>query len=329
MTATARPLVPLFERSPVHLERVLVAIPAYNEERFIGSVVHGVRLEGFECLVIDDGSTDRTREIARAAGATVEGHESNKGKSAAVSRALTVARRLGVSILVLMDGDWQHDPAEIHDLLAPLRSGEADIVSGSRFLTSEKRQIPPLRAMGLRTITRMSNVLSGDRVTDSQTGFHAFSRRAMEGLRFRSNGFSVEVEVQFLARSRSLRHLEVPISVRYTDRPKRNVLGQGAQVFDGLIRLVAHYRPLLFFGLPSATLIALGVVLGVVVVDIYEQAAEFAAGYALVAAVLVLLGALGLFSGLLLHVLRGDFMALERQIHSASHSDGANPADHN
>jgi glycosyltransferase involved in cell wall biosynthesis len=327
MTATARSLVPLFERSPIPVERVLVAIPAYNEERFIGSVVHGVRLEGFECLVIDDGSTDRTVEIAKAAGAAVERHQRNRGKSAAVSRALTVARRLGVSMLVLMDGDWQHDPSEIHDLLAPLRSGEADIVSGSRFLTAEKRLIPSVRGVGLRAMTKMSNILSGDRVTDSQTGFHALSRRAVEDLRFRSNGFSVEVEVQFLARSRSLRHLEVPISVRYADPPKRNVFRQGAQVFDGLIRLVAHYRPLLFFGLPSAALLTLGVVLGVVVVDVYQQAAEFAAGYALAAAVLILLGAIGLFSGLLLHVLRGDFIELERQIHSRSHSDEVNPAD--
>lgn len=313
-TVTPERLVPLFQKQSPQTEGVLVAIPAYNEERFIGSVVHGVRLEGFECLVIDDGSTDRTVEIARAAGATVERHRANRGKSAAVARALNVARRLGVSMLVVMDGDWQHNPSEIHDLLGPLRAGDADIVSGSRFLTADRARIPSIRGIGLRAITAMANVASGLRVTDSQTGFHAFSLKAIQAARFKSDGFSVEVEVQFMARARRLRHLEVPISVRYDDPPKRNVFRQGAQVIDGIIRMVAHYRPLLFFGVPSVILLLTGIVLGVFVLDIYRQAQELAGGYALLAALLIILGAIGLFAALLLHVLRGLFMALEHDI---------------
>ena len=317
--ATAHRVVPVFEREPVQADGVLVAVPAYNEERFIGSVVHGIRLEGFECLVLDDASTDRTAEIAMAAGARVERSEQNQGKSARVSQALKVARRLGVEVLVIMDGDWQHNPGEIREVIKPLRSGEADIVSGSRFLTAEKRRIPSVRGVGLRAITVFSNIASGLPVTDSQTGFHAFSRQAIQALRFRSNGFSVEVEVPFLARHHGLRHLEVPISVRYDDPPKRNVLGQGARVLDGLIRLVAHYRPLMFFGVPSIVLLLVGLAIGGVVVEAYRVAGELATGYAILSALLIILGSIGLFAGLLLNVLRGIYLGLEQQIHLLSH----------
>jgi glycosyltransferase involved in cell wall biosynthesis len=324
MDAIASRLVPVFEQRAktdrAETDGVLVAIPAYNEERFIGSVIHGVLLEGFECLVIDDGSTDRTVEIAKAAGATVERLAQNGGKSAAVRRALQVARRRGVNVLVLMDGDWQHDPREIDTLLQPLRSGEAEIVSGSRFLMSARRQIPSVRGIGLRALTAMSNLASGHRVTDSQTGFHAFSRKAIRGMRLRSNGFSVEVEVQFLSRALSLRHVEVPISARYEDPPKRNVFGQGARVLDGIIHLVAYYRPLLFFGVPSLSLLVMGGVLGVVVVDIYESGGQLAFGYALISVLFIILGAIGMFAGLVLHVLRGIYLGLEHQLHSMSHA---------
>jgi glycosyltransferase involved in cell wall biosynthesis len=306
--------------SPRHRQRVLVAIPAYNEERYIASVVHGVRLEGFECAVIDDGSSDRTVEIAEAAGAIVDLHGHNQGKAAAVTRSLRAARKLRVDLLVVMDGDWQHDPREIHTLLEPLQTGHAEIVSGSRFLPNGLGRIPSVRGIGLRAMTALSNAASGHRVTDSQTGFHAFSRQAIDKLRFRSNGFSVEMEMQFLARALGLRHVEVPISARYHDEPKRNVIGQGAHVLDGLIRLVAHYRPLLFFGVPSGILLLAGIVLGLHVVNIYSADGVLAGGYALLSVMVVIIGVLGLFTGLLLHVLRGIVLGLEGQLQSVVHA---------
>jgi glycosyltransferase involved in cell wall biosynthesis len=305
------------------IHTALVAVPAYNEERFIGSVVHGVRLEGYECLVIDDGSTDRTVEIATAAGATVDRQPGNQGKAAAVARAFRIARRRGLD-LVLMDGDWQHDPRDIHDLLEPLRRGDADIVSGSRFMSKgpahrRRGRIPSLRSLGLRAFTAISNAASGHRVTDSQTGFRAFSKRALTKMEFRSHGFSVEVEVLFLARSLKLRHLEVPISARYEDPPKRNIFGQGARVLDGIIRLVAYYRPLLFFGVPSMVLVVMGLALGLYVISLYQQQGELAAGYALLAVLQIVVGVVGLLAGLLLHVLRGIVVGFDDRLRGIAH----------
>src|SRR5215212_6823113 len=224
----------------------LVAIPAYNEERFIGSVVLRAGLLGFDVLVVDDGSADRTAQIARCAGAIVEVHAENRGKSAALNTAFRLARERGVSILVVMDGDAQHDADEIARFLTPVREGLADIVVGSRFLAASGGQIPGMRRLGQRAMTTMTNVASGISVSDSQSGFRGFSAQAIETLVFGSSGFSVEVEMQFQARDHGLTVTEVPISANYYDPPKRNVVSHGMQVLDGILRLVGQRRPLLF-----------------------------------------------------------------------------------
>jgi glycosyltransferase involved in cell wall biosynthesis len=322
VVATAeRPLIAT-ERG-VPMDGVLVAVPAHNEERFIGSVVHGVRLEGYTCLVIDDGSTDRTADIASAAGAIVARHITNKGKAAALNTALIEARQSGVSALVMMDGDSQHDPQEIGALLAPIRAGEADIVLGSRFIDAAGR-IPRLRRFGLQWLTVASNVASGTRVSDSQSGFRALSRPAVEAFHLRGRGFSAEVEMQFLEHVHGLRHAEVPIKARYADPPKRNPFSQGAQVLDGLIGLTARFRPLLFFGLPSLVLLVGGLVLGLRVVDDYVNHAVFSAGYALLTVLLTVLGSIGLFAALVLHVLRGIFLDLEDQLQALTRGRNGN-----
>lgn len=294
---------------------MLVAIPALNEERFIGSLVHEVLLAGFSCLVIDDGSTDHTPDIAAAAGAMVERHGQNRGKAAALNTAFDVARNGGgYEVLVAMDGDWQHDPREIDDLIEPIRAGRADIVSGSRFIEGARGRIPSVRKMGQRIVTRTSNAVSGTLMTDTLSGFRAFSRHAIDGLHFKSAGFSVEMEMQFMAQAQGLRQLEIPITARYDDPPKRNIIGYGMVVIDGLLRLTARYRPLLFFGVPSMTLLVAGVLFGALVIDIYDRVRIVAAGYALLTVLLIVLGAIGLFAAILLHVLRGIFLDLEGEI---------------
>ena len=323
-----RPLTPVM--APAALDHdgevVLVAVPALNEERFIGSVVHEVRMLGFECLVIDDGSTDRTAAIAMAAGAQVERIEHNLGKAAALNVAFEIARRRGVSVLVAMDGDWQHNPQEIPDLIAPIRMGIADVVTGSRFLPKARGKVPVIRSLGMRALTAGSGLVSGLATTDSLSGFRAFGRSAIEAFTFKSQGFSAEFEMQFMARDHGLRHHEVPITARYDDPAKRNVLTYGLNVLDGLIRLAARYRPLLSFGLPSALTLLIGIVVGALVVDTYQRAGELAAGSALLSVLLIILGSIGLFAAILLHVLRGISVDLEEQLKALAASVSADGA---
>ena len=317
-----RPLTPVMAPAvPLHdVDLILVAVPAMNEERFIGSVVHEIRMLGFDCLVIDDGSTDRTAAIAAAAGAIVERREQNGGKAAALESAFEIARVRGTGILVIMDGDWQHDPHEILDLLEPIRSGAADIVTGSQFLPAARGHVPIVRGVGMRLLTVTSGIVSGQSTTDALSGFRAFGRAAIERFSFQSQGFAAEFEMQFLAQQYSLRHAEVPITARYDDPPKRNVLSYGLHVVNGLIRLAARFRPLLFFGVPSVITLLLGLVIGASVVDTYQRTSELAVGSALLTVLLVLLGSFGLLAAILLHALRGISVDLDRQMKSLSAS---------
>lgn len=308
--------------------KTFVAIPAYNEERFIGSVVLATRLLGLPVVVVDDGSQDRTAEIARAAGATVLQHEVNQGKAEALNTAFRFARTAEADVLVLLDGDGQHRPEELHSLLGPILSGQADIVIGSRFLASSDGAIPGMRRFGQQAITLATNAGSGTAVTDSQSGFRAFSRKAIDALVFGSKGLSVESEMQFAARDFGLQIVEMPITALYPDPPKRNVLRQGLHVLNGVLQLVGRHRPLLFFGVPGAALFLAGLLLGALVTDIYQRTSELAVGYALITIMSVSVGLITLFTGILLHVLRSTFLDLERRMLSLEERPLGGHRDH-
>ncbi len=293
--------------------KIMVAIPAYNEERFIGSVV--IRSLTFtpDVVVIDDGSQDDTAYIAEMAGAIVIKHGRNTGKSGAVNTALKWARQNGSEAIIFIDGDGQHNPDEIGQVLAPVLEGRADMVIGSRFL-NVRSKIPIYRRFGQHALTAATNMASNISVTDSQSGFRAFSKRAIEVMRFDGAGFSVESEMQFLAKQHKLSVAEVPISVVYHEKAKRNPFAHGMQIISNMARLVGQHRPLFFFGLPGITALILGMLLGLLTVDIYNKTQERALGYALIALLLIVLGILSIFVGLILHSVKAFFLDLKKSI---------------
>ena len=291
--------------------RVVAVIPAYNEERFIGSVVLQARKYADAVIVVDDGSTDATGEIAEAAGAIVVRHECNRGKGAALNTGFQMARRLVPLAVVTLDGDAQHLPAEINIVLEPILYGEADIVVGSRYL-QKTNQTPRHRVWGHWMMTLLTNLASGTFLTDSQSGFRAFSSKAVNMISFSSDGFSVESEMQFLAREFNLRLVEVPITIRYSDKPKRPVIIHGVMVLNGVLRLIGQHRPLLFFGVPGLVILLAGLVWGLWVVEIYRTSQILATGYALIVVLLLLVGILTLFTGIILHSIRALLLDLVR-----------------
>jgi glycosyltransferase involved in cell wall biosynthesis len=257
--------------------------------------------------VIDDGSADETAEIAEAAGAAVVRHEINQGKGAALNSAFGIALGHEADVLVLMDGDGQHRPAEIPNVAGPIVSGDADISVGSRHLTSGG--IPKVRRVGQTMITTATNLGAGVNISDSQSGFRAFSRRALENLTFTARGFAVESEMQFLALDRELRVVEVPISAVYVDPPKRNVFRHGLAVLDGILRLVGMHRPLLFFAAVSVLCWLVGSLMGLLALDAIGRGSAAAAVAPTLGAIgCLLLGTLSVFAGVILHSVRTMFI---------------------
>lgn len=299
-------LVPAVAGQP----RVVALIPAYNEERCIGSVILRAREHVDQVLVVDDGSSDATARVAVAAGATLIQHPENRGKGQALTTGFRAARKLRPEILVILDSDGQHSADEIPLLVKAMREQQADMVVGSRFHEPEQRaKIPQGRRLGLQAITTVTNVLSGVDISDSQSGFRAFSTRALNVLTFRGAGFSVESEMQFLAQQHNLSVVEVAISADYDDPAKRNPMVQGFDVLNGILRLVGQTRPLLFMGVPGMMLILSGSIMGFIVVSIYSHLHQLAIGYALISVLCMIIGTVALFSGMILHSIRALLVA--------------------
>lgn len=300
--------------------RLIALIPAYNEERFIASVVLKTKRYVDEVWVVDDGSQDATAELAREAGAFVICHERNQGKGAALNTGFRALRNLEDALVVTLDADGQHDPAELQAVIAPIQAGEADLVVGSRYLAKDS-DVPISRIWGHKFFNSITFLASGVAVSDSQSGYRAFSRRAMEVITFNSRSFSVESEMQFLANQHGLRVVEVPIVIRYPDQPKRSVVRHGLIVLNGVLRLTGQYRPLLFFGVPGLIILLTGLLLGGGVVNIYHRTHQLAVGFAILSTLLSMAGMIALSTAVTLHSVRGLLYDL---LHSSAEGDAQN-----
>ena len=281
---------------------ILAAIPAYNEEIAIGSVILRTKKYVDKVVVIDDGSSDATAQIAALAGADIIQHNSNMGKGAALNHAFENAKEIGADILVCLDADGQHNPDELPQLLIPIQNGEADMVIGSRFL-DQKSSIPKYRRAGQTLLNSLTNSISNTKVTDSQSGFRAFSKKAIMSLSLEETGIGIESYMQCSADDLQLKILEVPISCRYDVEhgSKMNPVHHGFSVINAILKIIEERRPLLFFGLSGGVLVCTGLILGLWVVNIFSETEQFAIGTALIAILAIIVGVISIFNGIMLH----------------------------
>ncbi len=303
----------------LHEPKIVAAIPCFNEERHIGSVVLKTKKLVSNVVVIDDGSIDDTAEVAAEAGATVYQHRQNRGYGVAIRSALSKGREFEADVLVILDGDGQHDPRDIPKLVKPVLDGEADIVIGSRFLGGVNKP-PFFRRQGQRVLTAFTNLGSGQKVTDSQSGFRAYSAKALKELDLCESGMSVGSEMQFAISKAGLRVTEVPIEVSYSGESKRSPLGHGLSVLSRVLVLFSLRQPLLLFGLPGLALLVAGLVLGAGVLAGYSDTHELAVGKALGTILLCLAGLLAIFAALMLQAMkelvRGETAQLVKEVKS-------------
>lgn len=208
--------------------KVLALIPAYNEEATIADVLAATRPFVDGVIVVNDGSMDRTSQIARSQGAMVVDHVINRGLGAAIGTGFATARRLGADVVVTLDADGQHDPAEIQKFLTAIEHG-ADVVIGSRMLTGFTGM--PLHRRIAQVIGNLVTfVLFGAWVTDSQSGFRAFTSFALSRIQIRTNRMEVSSELVSEAKRNNLNLVEVPIKAIYTDYS----LSKGQNFFVGV-----------------------------------------------------------------------------------------------
>ncbi len=257
--------------------RTLVAMPAYNEENQIAKTILRSAKYADAVLVVDDGSTDATVEIAEALGAIVIQHKINTGYGGALQTIFRTARDLGVEELVILDSDGQHNPLEIPLLLEKLREG-VDVVIGSRFINGMDSSIPVYRKVGMKVLDEATMMASGTlNVTDSQSGFRAYSKRAIETIKINGNGMSAGSEILVKLDDNNLTVCEVPIKVRYDigNTSSENPVSHGIYILWQLVGIIGYRRPLLSFGLPGTILVIFGLILGSLAFADYQLTSKF------------------------------------------------------
>ena len=281
--------------------KIIAALPAYNEEKYIGTVVLKTKQYVDEVIVVDDGSIDRTGDVARLAGAIVVQHTRNKGKGASIQAILAEAKKRNPNILVLLDADSQHNPDEIPALIKPISEG-FDLIIGSRLQQSSN--IPRYRRFGQRVLSYFSRILSGEKVADSECGLRALSQKAIAELKLAQNGFAIEAEMIAAAAEKGLKIKEVPVSAIYTkDGSTLNPLVHGLGNLAAIITMISERRPLLFFGVSGFILTVLGLIAGARVLYSVLTGGEIATGTALVSILLLTIGVFSIFTGIILNVL--------------------------
>jgi len=281
----------------LHKPLVVAGIPAYNEERTIARVVLGAQKTAHIVLVCDDGSTDLTGEIAERLGAVVVRHERNLGYGAALQTLFERAKALKTDVLVTLDSDGQHDPAEIPRLVKPIEDHQCEVVLGSRFLDKNgSEDMPTYRQLGVRFITKLSNGSGKNGVSDAQSGFRAYSKRAMEQLgAISENGMSISIELLREVQKNGLNVCEVPISCKYgqnggTKTSTKNPVSHGADLLFSIIKLIVEDRPLPFLGIPGVASLTAGIFFGVFMMTLYASNHVIETNVALASIAFILIG---------------------------------------
>jgi glycosyltransferase involved in cell wall biosynthesis len=286
--------------------QTLAIIPCYNEETTIGSIILKTKRYVNKVLVIDDGSIDDTAKIAKDAGAEVISNKTNRGKGNAVKTGFKYALSHNFDYVVTIDGDGQHNPAEIPTLIGNILNNGHDISLG--FRVGAATEMPKWRKVGKRVLDYATSFGSGGFVTDSQCGFRAFNKKAIRELtpELKGNAFSVESEQLIKAHKLGLNLVNTNVTCKYNNlinTSTKHPTSHGFSVLSYIIILVAERHPLLFISVPGFVSVILGILFGILTMQYYNQTHAFLVPYAILVSIFLIIGALAMFMGLMLNVI--------------------------
>jgi len=286
---------------------IVAGIPAYNEEKSIAKIIIRALAHVDKVLVIDDGSSDATADIAEKLGAVVIKHERNLGKGGALRTMFNWARTNEVDTLVTLDADGQHFPEEIPQLLSPIIEGRADICVGSRFVDEARSSsdMPRHRRWGARVIGGVMRSVSGSQVRDTESGFKAYSKKALAVLLPSEMGMGAESNLLLRASERALSVTEVPINVSYKGlaTSTHNPVFHALDVLSSILKFVSIRHPLLFYGVPGLVALLIGLSLGWQAFHIYALYQAFPTNLGMAALGASLIGIMLLAIGVILFTL--------------------------
>ena len=284
--------------------KIIVGIPAFNEEKNIAVLIIQLKKIADKIIVCNDGSTDLTSKIAEELGATVINHEKNLGYGAAIRSIFLKSKDLDGDILVTFDADGQHRIEDISRVINPIINGESDLVIGSRFLDESAKEVPRYRKVGIKVITKITNATIKKQLTDSQSGFRAYSKKVLNELNPSELGMGISTEILIKASAKNFRISEVPIKIIYNgDTSTHNPISHGSSVLFSTIKFTSIEHPLKFYGIPSMIFFAIGLFFTYLSAQYYTDIGRLNTNLTLVGAGSMLIAVVLLLTGILLYSL--------------------------
>ena len=284
--------------------KIIVGIPAFNEEKNIAVVITQLKKIVDKIIVCNDGSTDLTSKIAEELGVIVINHEKNLGYGAAIRSIFLKSKDLDGDILVTFDADGQHRVDDVNKVVNPIINGKSDLVIGSRFLDESEKEVPRYRKVGIKVITKITNATIKKQLTDSQSGFRAYSKKVLTELNPSDAGMGISTEILIKASSKNFRISEVPIKITYSgDTSTHNPISQGSSVIISTIKYTSIEHPLKFYGIPSLIFFIIGLSFTYAATQYYAEIGRLNTNLTIVAAGTVLIAVVLLITGILLYSL--------------------------
>jgi len=283
---------------------IIVGIPAFNEEKNIAVLIIQLKKIADKIIVCNDGSTDLTSKIAEGLGATVINHAKNLGYGAAIRSIFLKSKDLGGDILVTFDADGQHRIEDINRVIKPIINEESDLVIGSRFLDKSEKEVPQYRKVGIKIITKVTNATIKKQLTDSQSGFRAYSKKVLNELNPSELGMGISTEILIKASAKNFRISEVPIKITYDGNTStHNPISHGSSVLLSTIKFTSIEHPLKFYGIPSMIFFAIGLFFVYFSTQYYAEIGRLNTNLTLVAAGTMLIAVVFLITSILLYSL--------------------------
>lgn len=286
---------------------VLVCIPAYNAESTISEAVKRCQKFADLVLVINDGSSDNTEKVARKAGADIITHRKNRGYGGAIKTALEEGLKRNARVTITFDADLQHDAKDIPKIIEPILSNESDIVIGSRFL-EKNTGVKTYRKFGIRFITSLVRLFSGNNIRDAESGFRGYSIDSLKQLipMLETEGMGMSAEILLKASVSKLKIVEVPRKEMYPENVQtssQNPLKHGLSVILTILKLVIETKPLVAFGIPSIFFFISSIIGSVYVVNFYNEIGRLPLGMTVFTVLLISIGFFLLLAAMILYVL--------------------------
>ena len=284
--------------------KIIIVIPAFNEEKNIASIITKLMNITDTIIVCNDGSSDLTSEIAEKMGALVINHKKNLGYGGAIRSIFLKAKELEGDVLVTFDADGQHRIEDIENVTTPIINQEAELVIGSRFLDDSEKEVPQYRKVGIKLITKITNASIKEKLTDSQSGFRAYSKKVVDELNPSELGMGISTEILIKASSKNFKILEVPIKILYSgDTSTHNPISHGSSVILSTIKYTSIEHPLKFYGIPSIIFFIVGISFTYISAQYYAEIGRLNTNLTIVAAGTILIAIVLLLTSILLYTL--------------------------